>query len=304
MSAVAEGVYGVPHPDLVEVDPAALRFSPLVPGLALLDEAAEASLTRLVIAAPPAVLDRRYVLAQALRVLAPGGELIALAPKARGGSRLRGELEAFGCAVVESAGRHQRVCHTHRPDAPSGLAEAIAQGGPQIVPQLGLWSQPGVFSWDRLDPGSALLLEIAGDFGGRGADLGCGIGVLSTAVLASPNVVALTAIDIDRRAVLAAQHNLNDPRARVIQHDLREPPPGLEGLDFVVMNPPFHDGGQEDRRLGQIFIARAASMLRRGGLCRLVANVGMPYEATLAERFAAVRPLGVAGGYKLLEARR
>jgi 16S rRNA (guanine1207-N2)-methyltransferase len=304
MSAPAEGVYGAPHPDLAEVPRDARRFSPLVPGAEGLEAAAEASLARWVIAAPPAVLERRYVLAQALRTLVPGGALIAMAPKDRGGARLRGELGAFGCAVVESAGRHQRICVTTRPPSPIGLEAAIVQGGPQIVPSLGLWSQPGVFSWDRVDPGSAQLLEIAGDFSGRGADLGCGIGVLSGAVLASPNVTALTAVDIDRRAVLAAEHNLDDPRVRVMQHDLRGPPPGLEGLDFVIMNPPFHDGGSEDRRLGQAFIARAAALLRRGGVCRLVANIGMPYEAPLAEHFAAVKPLGVKGGYKLFEARR
>jgi len=305
MSGAAEGVYGAPHPDLAEVAAGAAQFSPLVVGAQPLEDAPAASLARLVIAAPPAVLERRYVLAQALRVLAPGAELVAMAAKDRGGARVRGELEAFGCDVAERSGRHQRICVTRRPAAPVGIETAITEGGPRIVPQLGLWSQPGVFSWDRLDPGSAQMIPIAGDFSGRGADLGCGIGVLSVATLASPNVTALTSIDIDRRAVLAAQHNLNDPRVRVIQHDLRAaPPPGLEGLDFVVMNPPFHDGGQEDRRLGQLFIARAASLLRRGGICRLVANVGMPYEAALAEHFAAVRPLGVAGGYKLFEARR
>lgn len=304
MSAVTEGVYGAPHPDLAQVAADARRFSPVVPGAEALEDAADASLSRMVIAAPPAVLDRRYVLAQALRTLKAGGELVALAPKDRGGARLRGELEDLGCEVIESAGRHQRICLTRRPDSPVGLEAAIIQGGPQIVPGLRLWSQPGVFSWDRLDPGSAHLLDLAGDFSGRGADLGCGIGVLSAAVLASPAVTALTAIDNDRRAVLAAQHNLDDPRVNVIQHDLRAPPPGIESLNFVIMNPPFHDGGTEDRRLGQAFIARAASMLRRGGICRLVANVGMPYEAPLAEHFAAVKPLGVKGGYKLFEARR
>ena len=299
-----EALYGDPLHDLVETAADAKRFSPLVPGRDQIEDAPSAAFDRITVAAPAGVLERRFVLAHALRALKDDGELIALAPKDMGGSRLRKELEAFGCAVNETARRHHRICVVRKPADPIGLDAAIADGGPQVVETLGLWSQPGVFSWDRLDPGSAQLLPIAGDFSGRGADLGCGIGILSIAVLGSPNVVALTGVDIDRRAVLAAQHNLNDPRARVIQHDLREPPPGLEGLDFVVMNPPFHDGGQEDRRLGQIFIARAASMLRRGGLCRLVANVGMPYEATLAERFAAVRPLGVAGGYKLFEARR
>ena len=47
---------------------------------------------------------------------------------------------------------------------------------------------------------------------------------------------------------------------------------GVEGLDFVVMNPPFHDGGAEDKALGVAFIEAAARMLARRGACWLVAN--------------------------------
>ena len=46
--------------------------------------------------------------------------------------------------------------------------------------------------------------------------------------------------------------------------------------------------------------------LRQGqpALCRLVANIGMPYEAVLNECFKAVQPLGEHDGYKLFEARK
>jgi 16S rRNA (guanine1207-N2)-methyltransferase len=300
-----EGVYGAPPRELAEVGPAARQLSPLVPGAEALEDLPAASLGRLVVAAPPGAIEHRYVLAQALRVLAPGGELVALAPKTKGGARLRKTLEGFGCAVEETARRHQRICHARRPPACVGLEAAIAEGALQQVPQLGgLWSQPGVFSWDRVDPGSAALMAVCGDLAGRGADLGCGVGVLARAVLASPAVTGLVLIDIDRRAVEAARRNIGDPRAECRQLDLRETAPALADLDFVVMNPPFHDAGVEDRTLGQTFIRRAAAMLRRGGTCRLVANVGMPYEAVLNECFAAVTPLGQAHGYKLIEARK
>ena len=63
-------------------------------------------------------------------------------------------------------------------------------------------------------------------------------------------------------------------------------------LDFVVMNPPFHDGGAEDRLLGQTFIRQAAIMLRRGGLLWVVANRHLPYEAVLGELFRTATPQG------------
>jgi 16S rRNA (guanine1207-N2)-methyltransferase len=285
---------------LATVPPGAVQVSPLVPGAGAIEDLADASLARMVIAAPPGTLERRYVLAQALRALAAGGELIALAPKAKGGARLRGELEAFGCAVGETAKHHQRLCRTTAPPAPRGLAEAIARGGPQIAPGLGLWSQPGVFSWDSLDPGSALLIPAIGELVGRGADLGCGVGVLARAALASPAVSEITLIDIDRRAVDAARRNIDDARARFLQADAREAGALPAPLDFVVMNPPFHVAGAAQSDLGRAFIAAAAGMLGKGGRLIMVANAALPYEAVLAALFSKVAPARREAGYKIL----
>jgi 16S rRNA (guanine1207-N2)-methyltransferase len=300
---LAAVVYGAPPPELAPVPAGAVQASPLVPGAAALEDAPDASLDEAVVAAPAGALERRYVLAQALRALKGGGRLTALAPKDRGGLRLKAELEAFGCQVEAGGRRHWRVAACRRPDAPAGRATAIAEGGPQVPPGLGLASQPGVFSWDRPDPGTALLARHVGGLAGAGADLGCGVGVLALAALAEPAVTRLALVDIDRRAVAAARRNVADPRASFLQADLREAAP-LAGLDFVAMNPPFHLDGAEDRTLGQLFIRRAAAMLRRGGLCRLVANVALPYETPLREAFAAVTLLDQAHGYKVYEARK
>jgi 16S rRNA (guanine1207-N2)-methyltransferase len=299
-----QAVYGAPPPNLASVPARAAQCSPLVPGAQGLEEAPDASLQRIVVAAPPGVLERRFVLAHALRALRPGGELTALAPKTKGGARLRKELEAFGCQVVETSKQHQRICTCIRPDALSGLKAAIAAGGPQQPPALGLWSQPGIFSWDRPDPGTGLLIPHLGDLSGAGADLGCGAGALALAALASTKLSHLTLVDIDRRAIAAARRNIEDPRAAFLQADLRDPETPLAGLDFVIMNPPFHLGAAEDRSLGQVFIARAGGMLRKGGVCRMVANVGLPYEAVLRQSFSRVSVLGQGHGYKLFEAVR
>lgn len=299
----ASAVHGLPPPDLAPAPAGAVQVSPLIPGSAVLEEIAPASLESMVVAAPPGTLERRYVLALALRALAPGGGLTALAPKEKGGSRLGKELKAFGCEVHEMGQRHQRICRTRRPDAPTGLDEAIEAGRPRLSESLGLWTQPGVFSWDRPDPGSVLLLQALPPLSGRGADLGCGLGILSHAVLASPEVTSLALVDLDRRAVECARRNVVDPRASFHWQDARVGP-DLANLDFVVMNPPFHEGGAEDKALGQAFIRRAHAVLRKGGALWLVANRHLPYEGVLGELFAKAALKSEGGGFKVYEARK
>ncbi|MFZ4540668.1 MAG: class I SAM-dependent methyltransferase, partial [Rickettsiales bacterium] len=163
-----------------------------------------------------------------------------------------------------------------------------------------LWTHPGVFSWDRIDVGSALLLKHLPALSGRGADLGAGIGVLALQVLKSPKVSELTLVDIDRRAITSAQKNISDARAQFVWADVRTL--ALQKLDFVVMNPPFHEVGIEDRTLGQAFITCAAAMLKKGGQCWLTANTHMPYEALLAQHFVRVVLVDTADGFKIYRA--
>jgi 16S rRNA (guanine1207-N2)-methyltransferase len=286
VTAAIAGVYGKPPADVVDTPPNALQFSPLRPGAAALEQQDEASLASMTMLAPPGTLERRYAMALALRAIAPGGAFTVLAPKDRGGNRLRKELEAFGCTVEETARRHHRIAVAARPATIAHIDESLA----------------GVFSWDRIDPGTALLLQHLPPFTGRGADFGCGLGLLANAVLQSAKVTQLTLIDIDRRAVQCAQHNIADPRAQFRWTDARDADPDLSALDFVVMNAPFHDAGTEDKALALSFVKRAAEVLRKDGVCWLVANRHLPYEAILQPLFKRVTLKLETGGYKIYEA--
>lgn len=298
------GVYGAPPAAVLAFPADAVQFSPLTPGAAALELQGEGTLKSMTMLAPPGTRERRYAMASALRAVAPGGAFIALAPNDQGGTRLRKELQAFGCTVEESARRHHRIASCIRPVNMTGIDAAIADGGPQVVAGLDMWSQPGVFSWDRLDPGSALLLDHLPAFNGRGADFGCGVGILSRAILASAKVGQMTLIDIDRRAVEAARRNLDDPRARFRWADVRTPDPELREIDFVVMNAPFHDAGVEDRTLPLAFVKRAAEVLRSGGVCWLTANRHLPYEAAMKPLFKRVDLKVETDGYKIYETRK
>ena len=302
--ASRNGVYGLPPADIVDAPDNPIQFSPLIPGSSELEQQGDGSLAAMTMLAPPGTLERRYTLALALRTVAPSGAFTVLAPKDQGGTRLRKEMLAFGCAIQEEARRHHRIVKCARPAALTGIDETLADGAPRKIAGLDLWSQPGVFSWDRIDPGTTLLLQHLPPLAGRGADFGCGIGVLARAVLASPKVTQMTLIDIDRRAIQAAQRNIDDARVRFMWNDLRRPNLDLAELDFVVMNAPFHDAGAEDRALALKFVERAAESLRKGGTCWLVANRHLPYEAALTPLFKRVELKIETGGYKIYAAQK
>lgn len=295
-------LYGRP-PVVFDPPGDAIQTSPLIPDSAALEAQTPGSADAVMIYAPPGVLERRYTLALALKALKPGGRLDAMAPKDKGGSRLGKELKAFGLDVAETAKAHHRRCVVIRPETVEepAIEAAIQDGGPRIVPGLEAWSQPGIFAWDRIDAGSALLAQHLPALKGEGVDLGCGYGALATVALRSSTVTKLKLVDIDRRAIRAARQNIEDPRAKVWWADVRT----LDAQgdkDFVISNPPFHDGGAEDRRLGQAFIRKAAELLKKGGLAWIVANRHLPYEAELNAAFRRVRLVADAGGYKLFEA--
>jgi len=298
-------VYGTPPETLASVPAGAIQCSPVMPGSLTLEAFADVSLESVTVAAARGTLERRYVIAHALRALRPGGAFTVLAHNKQGGARLADELTAFGCRLQESSKQHHRICSGTRPAALTGIEAAIADGAPRFIAALGLWSQPGIFSWDRIDPGSALLIAHLPPLAGRGADLGCGVGVLARAALASnPAVQHITLVDFDRRAVEAARRNVEAARTTVIWADAATSKALPKGLDFVLMNPPFHDGGAEDQNHGRVFISKAAGCLRDGGTCLLVANRHLPYEATMTPLFTTLERVIEVEGYKIYAARK
>lgn len=295
-------LYGDVPPDLADIEPGSVQVSPLVPGAEALEALAPGSCDSLVMRAPANTVERRHELALALRALRVGAPLVVLALRDKGGSRLADELEAFGVAVDDQPKRHHRICSGVRPAVLHGIEDAIAEGAMRCVPDLNLSSQPGLFSWDRFDTGSAVLIEVLPELHGRVGDFGCGYGLLSLAALRSPEVTAVTGFDIDRRAIAAARANIRDPRFRAVWVDLAAKGAGVSDLDAVVMNPPFHRAGIEDQGLGLTLIGRAAEALRKGGALWLTANRHLPYEAVLKARFRNVTTVTEAEGFKVVRA--
>lgn len=162
----------------------------------------------------------------------------------------------------------------------------------------------GVFSADGIDPASRMLAEaLPQKLGRRGCDLGAGWGYLSRQILKRDTVETLQLVEADFIALDCARHNVPDDRASFHWADATtwsSPEP----CDFVVMNPPFHTGRAAEPALGQAFIHTAAKVLTPGGQVFMVANRHLPYEVTLAERFAKVEEIAGDNRFKILFAQR
>lgn len=168
----------------------------------------------------------------------------------------------------------------------------------------GFLTQPGVFSADKVDPGSALLAKaLPKDLSGVVADLGAGWGYLARAILMRAGVTQLHLVEAEARALEAARANINDPRAMFHWTDAQVWRPEVP-LDAIVMNPPFHAGRTASPDLGRGFIAAAAMGLAPRGTLWMVANRHLPYEAALAERFHDVEELPGNAAFKLFRASR
>jgi 16S rRNA (guanine1207-N2)-methyltransferase len=250
--------------------------------------------------------ENRLLMARALTLAAPERWVMAAAANDAGGKTLNKTLVGFGVPVEETAKHKCRVVWTRAPQRAARIMidDAVTRGG--ITKRIdGMYTQPGLFSWDRIDKGSdALIHHLPLSLKGQGADFGCGIGVIAIRVMQRyADVKKLICIDIDARALDCAARNLSEWPDKIFlrRADLSQEV-DLGTLDFIVMNPPFHAGKKQSITLGQSFIKNAAKNLRTGGMLVFVANSHLPYEKTVSDLFAFNRVLSEENGFKIIEA--
>lgn len=257
-------------------------------------------------------------LAEAWRILAPGGELLFAGPNTLGVvsavKRLSEQLDQPGVVVANRA--RARVVRFRKQDGAGPEREATDPIRIEVegleIPPFELETLPGVFSARRLDPGSELLLEHFARLAREKApkrlvDLGCGTGVLGLVAARLLPEAEILLVDADARAVECARRNAArlgvEGRCRVLWWDAREKPPET-GFDFALVNPPFHHRGPEvDLAPALALFESLAGWLKRNGRALLVANRTLPYEAPLGRQGEVVQVADVRG-YKLLSLNR
>jgi len=173
---------------------------------------------------------------------------------------------------------------------------------PRRITSHGLIAQPGLFSWDHADPGSALLIQQLPQLTGSGMDLCSGYGLLSAHILQqSETITQLHLVEADHMALDCARQNTASWADSIQYHwadASRDTLPS--GLDWIVCNPPFHTGQTRDVELGQTIVLRACQCLKRGGTLYLVANRQLPYEHVLRSALQPCHSRVEADGFKVI----
>ncbi len=193
--------------------------------------------------------------------------------------KVRASLGVRKCRVLHAAEPHPDA----RGAAPSWPREATLEDVGLTVVAHG-----ATFAGTRLDLGTRLLLGAIGelrpapgaDRTRRAVDLGCGSGILATAL--ARNGWQVTGVDASRAAVAAtaATAAANGVEVAVQRTDVLDDWPAAD-LDLVVCNPPFHTGTAKDSSTAFRMISSAARALRPGGELWCVYNAHLPYLPAL-----------------------
>jgi 23S rRNA (guanine1835-N2)-methyltransferase len=177
-----------------------------------------------------------------------------------------------------------------RPPNPWPMKHTLAPGDETVL------SHAGVFSAERLDAGTRLLLESLPRRNGpqRVVDLGCGNGILGMrAAIQNPKADVLF-VDESYRAVASAEAtfraNLGPERAAefIVGNGLFDLAGGARltvGFDLVLNNPPFHENNAISDAIAWQMFVESRDALRTGGELWVVGNRHLDYPVKLKRLF-------------------
>jgi 16S rRNA (guanine1207-N2)-methyltransferase len=266
-----------------------------------------------------------HIINQSLRILKPGGELIICGQKNEGiktfiekaGALFESEQNAKKNGANYSAQLRKNSVYQVKSlldtsldglldDSNYAQLRLLAKIDNSLPHQLEIYTKPGLFGWNKIDQGSALLIaqfkallpELQPAPQGF-LDLGCGYGYLSLMTADIP-FERRVLTDNNAAAIIAAQHNCktNNISAEVIAADAGE---NIEpGFDLILCNPPFHQGFSVDGDLTDKFLTSSKQLLAKGGTALFVVNQFIPLERKAQGLFRNIDLVAQVQGFKVV----
>ena len=175
-----------------------------------------------------------------------------------------------------------------------------------VLPDLSLdlVTDRGVFSGDRVDPGTKLLLSeivLPSGLGGHVLDLGCGYGPIAVTVARRIAGATVWAVDVNERALALATENAASAGVGVrVRAVVAEDVPSEVRFSAILSNPPIRIGKRALHDLLSTWLTR----LEPDGRAWLVVHKHLGSDslaAWLSGQGHDVRRLGSRMGYRLLE---
>ncbi len=255
-------------------------------------------------------------LAEAFTALRIGGQLFLAGANKQGIRSVIKDAEAlFGTGTILAYKKGNRIARFVKRDDSEPSAQWLHSPGispgswiefQAELPSGKLWlrSLPGVFSANKLDDGTHLLLQhLQIPSGARVLDLGCGYGVIGIQA-ARTNAAHVDMVDNNLYAVAAAQENI---RLAGLNNAQASPSDALEAVrdrhyTLIVTNPPFHSGKEVEYQITQAFIQQSTQVLEPDGEFWLVANKFIPYERIMQPFFRRVERVAETNRYYVLRA--
>lgn len=244
-------------------------------------------------------------IAEAMERVEEGGLIVIAGGKEDGIASLRKRVGDLAPLDGHMPKYHGIAFWLRRP-ADMLAAAVLRTANPALLVGDRFHTAPGMFSFDRVDAGSKLLVDnLPGDLRGSAADFCAGWGYVAAEMAArSPGLSALDLYEADFDALEAARGNLGNTMAQGFFWTDLLAEPVERRYDVIAMNPPFHRSRAAEPEIGAGMIRAAAKALKPGGRLFMVANRQLPYEAVLSAAFASHAELARDGMFKVFSARR
>lgn len=256
-----------------------------------------------------------HIINQSFRLLRENGTLLLIGDKNEGIKTFaRKAAQHLGGTLQERklAGNLWQ-CTLTRADNSFGKTPLDDQRYPDLrqmtADDISFISKPGLYGWQKIDQGSAYLVEQLPamlnrplPLQGNLLDLGCGFGYLTLATAGPDTRIICT--DNNAAALLACQANLDlaGLQGAVIASDAGDCL--TEQVDILLCNPPFHAGFSTSGDLTDKFLAAAARLLNPEGIACFVVNLHIPLERKAQKWFDRIDHHSDNGHFKLITLRK